>query len=70
MINGNGVAYNLNSYLGPADLRTLTPYVVRTTILNPVLQDGPVFLEFVLGLLANLKQHAGLSEACLVEGNK
>jgi hypothetical protein len=44
-MNGSGVAYNLNSYLGPADLRTLMPEVVRTTILNPVLQDGPVLLE-------------------------
>jgi hypothetical protein len=45
IMNGSGVAYNLNSYLGPADLRTLTLEVVRTTILNPVLQDGPVLLE-------------------------
>jgi hypothetical protein len=45
MMNGSGVAYNLNSYLGPADLQTLTPEVVRTTILTPVLQDGPVLLE-------------------------
>jgi hypothetical protein len=45
VMNGSGVAYNLNSYLGMADLRTLMPEVVRTTILNPVLQDGPVLLE-------------------------
>jgi hypothetical protein len=45
IMNGSGVAYNLNSYLCPADLWTLTPEVVRTTILNPVLQDGPVLLE-------------------------
>ena len=34
MMNGSGVAYNLNSYLGLADLQTLMPEVVRTTILN------------------------------------
>jgi hypothetical protein len=45
IMNGSGVAYNLNSYLGPADLWTLTPEVVRTTILSPVLQDSPVLLE-------------------------
>jgi hypothetical protein len=45
IMNGSGVAYNLNSYLGPADLWTLMPEVVRTTILIPVLQDGPVLLE-------------------------
>ncbi len=44
-MNGSGVAYNLNSYLGTADLRTLMREVVRTTILNPVLQDCPVLLE-------------------------
>jgi hypothetical protein len=45
MINGNGVAYNLNSYLSPADLQTLMPDMVRMTIFNPILQDGPVLLE-------------------------
>jgi hypothetical protein len=45
MTNGNNVAYNLTSYLGPDDLRTLTPDMVRTTILRPVLQDRPVLLE-------------------------
>jgi hypothetical protein len=45
MMNGTNVAYNLTSYLGPDDLRTLTPDMVRATILWPVLQDGPVLLE-------------------------
>ncbi len=45
MVNGNGVAYNLNSYLGPGDLHTLTLETVCTTILRPVLQDGLVLLE-------------------------
>jgi hypothetical protein len=45
MMNGTNVAYNLTSYLGPDNLRTLTPNTVRATILRPVLQDGPVLLE-------------------------
>ncbi len=45
MTNGNHVAYNLTSYLGPDDLRTLTQETVCTTILRPVLQAGPVLLE-------------------------
>ena len=45
MTNGTNVAYNLTSYLGPDDLRTLTPDTVRATILWPVLQDGPVLLD-------------------------
>jgi hypothetical protein len=45
MTNGNHGAYNLTSYVGLEDLRTLTPETVRTTILRPVLQDGPVLLK-------------------------
>ncbi len=37
MMNGNNVAYNLTSYLGNGDLRTLLPEMVRDTILRPVL---------------------------------
>ncbi len=44
-MNGTNVAYNLTSYLGPDNLCTLTPDMVRATILRPVLQDGPVLLE-------------------------
>ncbi len=45
MMNGNDAAYNLTSYLGNGNLRTLSPEMVRDTILRPVLQDGPVLLE-------------------------
>jgi hypothetical protein len=45
MTNGNHVAYNLTSYLGPDNLCTLTLEMVCTTILRPVLQDGPDLLE-------------------------
>jgi hypothetical protein len=45
MTNGNGGAYTLVSYLGPADLRTLTPPEVKAQILDVCLQDGPVLLQ-------------------------
>ncbi len=45
MVNGAGGAYNLVSFLGVNDLRTLTPPEVKATILNPCLQDGPVLLK-------------------------
>jgi hypothetical protein len=44
-VNGVGGAYTLVGYLGVDDLCTLTPNDVKTTILNPVLQYGPVLLE-------------------------
>jgi hypothetical protein len=45
MVNGTGAAYTLVSFLGTNDHCTLAPNVVRTLILIPVLQDGPVMLE-------------------------
>ena len=45
MINGAGGAYTLVSFLGVDDLCTLSPDNVKTTILNLVLQHGPVLLE-------------------------
>jgi hypothetical protein len=45
MTNGAGGAYNLVSFLGVEDLRTLTPAEVKATILDPCLQDGPVLLK-------------------------
>jgi hypothetical protein len=45
MVNGAGVAYTLVSFHGVNNLCTLVPDAVRTTILTPVLQDGPVMLE-------------------------
>jgi hypothetical protein len=44
MTNGNGGAYTLVSYLGPANLRTLTPPKVKAQILDVCLQDGPILL--------------------------
>jgi hypothetical protein len=45
MTNGTGAAYNLVSFLGTDDLRTLTPAEVKAAILDPCLQDGPVLLK-------------------------
>jgi hypothetical protein len=45
MTNGAGAAYNLVSFLGVNDLRTLTPPEVKTVLLDPCLQDGPVLLK-------------------------
>jgi hypothetical protein len=44
MLNGNNQGYTLVSFLGHDDLRLLPPNVMKTTILEPVLQDGPVSL--------------------------
>ena len=52
MINGNGVAYQLTTWHGAADLSTLSRDDVRTLILEPCLQDGPILLrpaDFNLG---------------------
>jgi hypothetical protein len=45
MTNGNGGAYNLVSFLGINNLRTLTLLLVKANILDPCLQDGPVLLK-------------------------
>ncbi len=45
MVNGVGGAYNLVSFLGVDDLCTLTPPEVKSMILDPCLQDGPVLLK-------------------------
>jgi hypothetical protein len=45
MTNGNGGAYTLVSYLGPANLHTLTPPEVKAQTLDVCLQDGPVLLQ-------------------------
>jgi hypothetical protein len=44
MTNGHGHAYNLTSWLGAADLLMLSAEEVRTLILQPSLQDGPITL--------------------------
>jgi hypothetical protein len=44
MLNGNKKGYTLISFLGPDDLRLLPPDVMKTTFVEPVLQDGPVLL--------------------------
>ena len=52
MTNGNGVAYQLTTWHGAADLSTLNGDDVRTLILAPCLQDGPILLrpaDFNLG---------------------
>ncbi len=45
MTNGAGGGYMLISYCGADDLRTLRPEEVKTQILHPVLQTGPVLLQ-------------------------
>ena len=45
MVNGMDAPYTLAFYLGVDDPRTLTPDAVKTVILTPVLQDGPVMLK-------------------------
>ncbi len=45
MINGNGIAYNLSTYHGPADIRTMTAAEVLTEIVDPCLQMGPITLK-------------------------
>jgi hypothetical protein len=44
MTNGAGAPYTLVSFLGVDYLRTLPPEMVKTQILLPVHQDGPVTL--------------------------
>jgi hypothetical protein len=44
MLNLKNQGYTLVSFLGPVDLCLLLPDVMKTTILEPVLQDGPVLL--------------------------
>jgi len=45
MANGAGNAYNLTTFHGTADLRTLSSADVKTQILDYTLQDGPVLLQ-------------------------
>ena len=44
MVNGIGANYNLTSWLGADDLRSLTREEVRLQILEPCLRDGPITL--------------------------
>jgi hypothetical protein len=45
MTDSHNVAYNLTTWHGIADLMTLTSNEVRTLILEPCLQDGPIALH-------------------------
>jgi hypothetical protein len=45
MVNGNNINYNLTSYLGPANSRTMTPDDIRIIILDACFQTGPVVLK-------------------------
>ena len=44
MINVDGINYNLTTWLGVADLSTLSRDDLRTLVLEPCLQDGPIAL--------------------------
>ena len=41
LLNGTGVGYPLTTWLGAADLRTLSPEEVKRDILGMTYQDGP-----------------------------
>ena len=45
MLNGNNMAYNLVTFQGADNLRTLTMAQAQTTILNQTLQGGPYDLQ-------------------------
>jgi hypothetical protein len=45
MANGVGTAYNLTTFHGTADLRTLSSRKIQAQILDLTLQDGPVELQ-------------------------
>jgi hypothetical protein len=45
IINENGIAYNLSTYHGPADIHTMTATEVLAKIVDPCLQMGPITLE-------------------------
>jgi hypothetical protein len=45
LTNGAGSAYNLTTFHGTADLRTLTSQEIQAEILDFTLQDGPVELQ-------------------------
>ncbi len=45
MVNENNVAYNLMTFQGAADLRTLSPANVKDQILDATPQDGPMELQ-------------------------
>ncbi len=63
MTNGNNVAYNLMTFHGAADLRTLSPADVKTQILDATLQDGPVELQPVSFGLTNARTDGKLLRA-------
>jgi hypothetical protein len=45
LLNRTGNAYNLLTFHGPSDLRTLSPAEIQAQLLNVTFQDGPVDLQ-------------------------
>ncbi len=45
LLNGTGTAYNLLTFHGPGDLRTLSPAEIQAQLLDVTFQDGPVNLQ-------------------------
>ena len=45
MTDGRGTAYTIVSFLGVDNIRSLNPDDVKTNILTPILQNGPVPLQ-------------------------
>jgi hypothetical protein len=44
LLNGTGTAYNLLTFHGPGDLRTLSPAAIQAQFLDVMFQDGPINL--------------------------
>jgi hypothetical protein len=44
LVNGNGVQYSITTFIGPGDLRMLSPQEVRAQILNLTIQGNPLDL--------------------------
>jgi len=44
LVNGNGGMYSITTFVGPSDLRTLSPQDVRTQILDLTIQGDPLDL--------------------------
>jgi hypothetical protein len=69
MTNGAGGGYNLMTFHGAADLRTLSPEDVKTQILDATLQDGPVELQPASFGLSNARTNRKALQADINDKN-
>ncbi len=65
MVNGAGVGYNLVTYHGADDLRTLQSAEVQATILNLTLQDGPYDLQLASCNLTTARTDSALLRSAI-----